>query len=205
VEIRVLIDTDAFCKLAISGLLSDALAILNVNTSQCGRLPALPYMLRKGALPRIYGAEACSGIVDFAMGVASITDPDPEWIDRLLQVPDIEVGEAQLFAFAAANSLMVITGDKRSLQALKNIDIYIDALAGRIVVLEALLLILCNQLGQDELRNRIGGIIESDKMLKICFSSENSDLRQGLESYYRDIVCSVQPLLLWDPQIREGT
>jgi hypothetical protein len=87
VEIRVLIDTDAFCKLAICDLVSDALAILNINISQCGRLPALPYMLRKGALPRIYGAEACSRIVDFAMDLVSIADPDPEWLDRLLQVP----------------------------------------------------------------------------------------------------------------------
>jgi hypothetical protein len=161
-------------------------------------------MLRKGALPRIYGAEACSGVFDVAMRIPSISDPDPEWLDWLLQVPGIDIGEAQLFAFAAANSLIVITGDKRSLQALKNIDKYTDAMAGRIVVLEALLLALFNRIGPDELRIGVGRIIESDRMLKICFSPDNSDLPQGMESYFRDTVNSVHPLILWDPQVGEG-
>ena len=44
---RLLIDSDAFCKLAASGLLSDAAALFN---GECGRLPALPHMLRRGQL-----------------------------------------------------------------------------------------------------------------------------------------------------------
>ena len=40
---QLAVDTDAFCKLGVSGLLDDALAVLGVARDDCGRLPALPY------------------------------------------------------------------------------------------------------------------------------------------------------------------
>ena len=45
---RLLLDTDAFCILAASGLLHDAVDLLGMDLAVCGRLPALPHMLRKG-------------------------------------------------------------------------------------------------------------------------------------------------------------
>lgn len=47
---RLLLDTDAFCKLGAAGVFDDALSLLGLSVSDCGRLPALPYMLRKGSL-----------------------------------------------------------------------------------------------------------------------------------------------------------
>jgi hypothetical protein len=194
VEIRVLIDTDAFCKLATGELLGDALTILNVDIGQCGRLAALPYMLRKGVLPRIYGVERCSKLVDLAKSINIIPDPDPVWLDRLLLVPDIDIGEAQLFAFVAANSLLMVTGDKRALQALKDIAEYREAIAGRIIALEALLLALCDRLGPGEVRRRLDPVIASDMTVKVCFSPENRNPREALNSYYLDLVAKVRPL-----------
>jgi len=49
---RLLVDSDAFCKLAASDLLSDAAMLFDAELPDCGRLPALPYMLRRGGLPR---------------------------------------------------------------------------------------------------------------------------------------------------------
>src|SRR5688572_31331079 len=55
---RLLIDSDAFCKLAICELLDDAAAVLGASSAECGRLPALAFMLRKGNLRRKLGAKA---------------------------------------------------------------------------------------------------------------------------------------------------
>lgn len=39
-EMRVLLDTDAFCKLAAGRVIEDAVQLLGVGVSECGRLPA---------------------------------------------------------------------------------------------------------------------------------------------------------------------
>lgn len=200
--IRVLVDSDAFCRLASGDLFNDALAILGTTVHECGCLPALPYMLRRGSLPKTYGPETCANLVDLAESIDCVSDPDPLWLERVALIPEIDVGEAQLFAFAAANSLMVVTGDRRALRALKDIAGYADALAGRIIAMEALLWVLCDRLGHAEVRRRLGGLTATDVTLKICFSADNRDPRGALESYYRDLAAEVRPLLLWEPQIR---
>lgn len=52
---KLLIDNDAFCKIGTGGLLLESLALLGVDLASCGRLPSLPYMLRRGRLPKQYG------------------------------------------------------------------------------------------------------------------------------------------------------
>jgi hypothetical protein len=47
---RVLLDTDAFCKLAVAEVLHDTLGLLGAEPGDCGRLAALPYMLQRGGL-----------------------------------------------------------------------------------------------------------------------------------------------------------
>ena len=195
---RLLLDSDVFCKLGVGKLLDDTLVVLGAGIGDCGRLPALPYMLRKGRLPKTYGAEACLGLVAVAKKMKPIPAPQATWLDRLTSVQAIDAGEAQLFALAAQDSLIVATGDKRALLALKDIDGYPAALAGRIVVLEAILLALCARLGPAEVRRRLGSLTASDATLKVCFSASNPDPRTGLESYYRSLVDEVRPLRLWE-------
>lgn len=198
---RLLVDSDAFCKLGVGGLLSDALAVLGVDVSDCGRLSALPYMLRRGKLTRTYGAKACAELLPVAERMQSIPAPDPMWLDRLVLVPTINPGEALLFALAAQSGLIVVTGDKISLRALKDIEGYPEALSGRIVVLEAILLTLCIRLGHTEVRHRLNVLIPKDRTLQVCFSNSNSDPCRALESYYRNLVAEVDPLRLWEPQV----
>jgi len=198
---RLLVDSDVFCKLGVGGLFGEALAVLGVDIGDCSRLPALPHMLRRGKLIRNYGADACAALLPVAYGMQIIPAPDPIWLDRIVSVPTINPGEAQLFAVAAQAGVIVITGDKRSLLALKDIDGYPEALAGRIVVLEAILLALCNRLGHEEVRRRLSSLTGKDRILQVCFSVGNSDPRSALESYYRDLVAEVYPLRLWEPAV----
>jgi hypothetical protein len=72
---KLLVDTDAFCKLAVSGLLLDAVSLLGADLTECGRLPALPYMLRKGRLRRAFGPEACDALIPLTDKAPVVVQP----------------------------------------------------------------------------------------------------------------------------------
>jgi len=195
---KLLIDNDAFCKLGTGGLLLESLALLGVDLASCGRLPSLPYMLRRGRLPKHYGQDACDSLIGLAEAIPLLPAIDVQWLDLLAGIPEIDAGEVQLFAAAAQHKLLVMTGDKRALKALKNIPAFAPALAKRIIVLEPLLYVLCMQLGDEVVRQRLGATIEADKILMICFSSTNQSPRTGLISYSKSLATDIHPLLLWD-------
>lgn len=198
---RYLVDTDAFCKLAVGGVLNDAVRLLGADLNECGRLPALPYMLRKGQqLRQVFGPSACDALIPIANSVPVLTEPSAVWLDKLTPIKAIDPGEAWIFAAAAERSLTVVSGDKRALRALKDVGDFQSALTGRIVVLEAILISLCNDLGPDEVRQRVQPLTACDKAVKICFSDSASDPREDLLSYFNDLARQVAPLILWDPR-----
>ncbi|MDA1348447.1 MAG: hypothetical protein O3A47_06220 [Chloroflexi bacterium] len=73
-------------------------------------------------------------------------------MDKLTPIQAIDPGEAQILAAAAEAGLLVISGDKRALRALREVEGFPDALAGRIVVMEAILVSLCDRLGPESVR-----------------------------------------------------
>jgi hypothetical protein len=196
---RLLLDTDAFCILAASGLLHDAVDLLGMDLAVCGRLPALPHMLRKGRLRRSFGDDVCDTLILIAHRIPKLEPPSDAWLDRLTLVYAIDPGEAQLFAAAAERGMMVISGDKRALGALKDVEEFVGALAGRIVVMEAMLLALCDRLGTEKVRRRVEPVMAVDTVVRVCFSSGNPNPAEALLSYYRDAVAAVAPLVLWEP------
>lgn len=196
---RLLIDSDAFCKLAIGGVLDDAVRVLGEDLSNCGRLAALPHMLRRGKLRRTFGPDACDAVIDLTANVPVIGSPSEVWLDKLTPVDAIDPGEAQIFAAAAESGLIVVSGDKRALQALKTVAGFADALPGRIVVLEAIVIALCDDIGLSEIRTRMQPLIALDKVIQVCFSQGNENPREGLVSYYRDLAAELSPLILWNP------
>ena len=200
---RLLLDTDAFCKLAIGNLLTDSLRALGTEPSECRRLPALPKMLLRGSLRRSYGAQECDRVLPVADSIAIIPATGAAWLDRLAKIDNIDPGEALLFAAAAEGGLVVLTSDKRALRALKRVPGLPEALEHRIVVLEAILMVLCDQLGATVVRDRLGPLASSDKTLQVCFSVGNPNSRSALGSYFRSLAAEVHPLLLWEPP-KEG-
>lgn len=201
---KLLIDTDAFCKLAIAGLLREGVEVLGAELRECERLPALPPMLRRGTLRRRFGAEACESMLRIAAQLRSLPEPAPEWLDPLAPVQAIDPGEALILAAAAESGAMVVSGDKRALEALKDLEAHRDALAGRIVVLEALLLRLCRDLGTDVVRQRVRPLEALDRVVRVCFSSQGSEPEEGLLSYFKNLQKAVSPLTLWDPDTGAG-
>lgn len=200
---RLLIDTDAFYKLAVGNILDDAIGLFVTDLRCCGRLPALSYMLRKGRLRQKLGEQLCDHLIPMVESIPALPQPEAIWLDKLASVQAIDPGEAQIYALAAANETMVLSGDKRALRALKDIPEYVGALSGRIVVLEAVLIALCDGLGAAEVERRIQPLVAHDKMVQICFSSENFSPREALDSYYRSLSAELEPLVLWNPCLGE--
>jgi hypothetical protein len=197
--VSLLIDTDAFCILAAGQLLDDAMGLFGADLSGCARLPALPHMLRRGGLRKKYGDRISDHLIPIADSIPILDQPEAQWLDMLTPVQYIDPGEAQLFALAAEKRLVVITGDKRALRALKDVPGFADALAGRIVVLEAILIALCARIGSAVVSARVQPLIAHDSMIRVCFSPSNPDLKAALLSYYQSLEIELDPLVLWHP------
>lgn len=198
--IKLLIDTDIFCKLGVAGLIREAINIFGATPQQCGRLPALPYMLKKGRLSKRYGESACEILQPIAGSMPTMPQPGNKWVEKLIGIEAIDTGEIQLLAAAAEYNSILLTGDKRALQALKGLPDFTQALDGKIAILEAILLVLCKQIGTEEVRRRILPLTTSDKMTEICFSQGNHDPTQCLQSYYERLAGDLTPLNLWEPK-----
>ncbi|MCA9627893.1 MAG: hypothetical protein KC766_09510 [Myxococcales bacterium] len=197
---KLLVDTDAFCKLQMAGLLDEAVGLLAAGLHECGRLPALPHMLRRGRLRRLFGADVCDAMIPVADAVPVMHQPNVTWLDKLAPIEAIDPGEAQIFAAAAEAGLIVLSGDKRALRALKGVDGFADALAGRVVVLEAILLALCDHLGLDAIRQRVAPLAVADQAVRVCFSVGNADPAAALRSYLGALQTEAHPLVLWKPR-----
>lgn len=196
----LLIDTDAFCKLSVAGLLHEAVEFFGAELHECFRLPALPHMLNRGKLVRKFGSEACRAMLTDATVMPLLPKPSDSWLELLTPINAIDPGEAQIIAAAAAEpALMILTGDKRALLALKNVVGAADVFSGRIVTLEAILLALCDSLGGEEVRRRVAALMSLDVMVSICFSETNQDPKSCLLSYYDDLVTKLGALIPWNP------
>ena len=200
---RLLVDTDAYCKLGVAGLFTDAIRALGVQVAECGRLAALPYMLRRGRLRNKYGDGAADALIRLAGVMPLAIQPSAEWLDPLTAVDSIDPGEAQLLAASAESGLLLLTGDKRGLYGVRDISGYAEALDGHVVILEAILAELCMQLGTEAIRSRIRPLAEVDLAIGVCFSDLNSSPLVGLLSYYEELALNLGSLKLWRPSSRE--
>lgn len=196
---KLLVDTDIFCKLAIAGILADAMRAFGSEIGECARLAALPYMLSRGRLRTCYTPAVCDELVVIARTMRPLKDPGGELLDVFTRNGDIDPGEAQLFAAAVGHDVLVLTGDKRAVRAVAKIGQVGGSLGGRIVAFEAVLLALVNVLGVDVVRERVQVIRDYDHVVRVCMSPENANPVEALTSYYRHLAAEVHPLELWSP------
>jgi hypothetical protein len=197
---KLLFDTDTFCKLGIASLLEDAARLFHATLQECGRLYALSFMLRKGGLRKLYGGPACDELIPVANALPVMPDPSVVWLEKLTAIESIDPGEAQIFCVAAEQGQPFLSGDKRALKALKGIGDFVPVLGGRVVAMEAVLLALCDSIGQEEIRQRVAPLAAVDRMVEVCFSSGNQDPSTALLSYYRALEGELAPLRLWNPR-----
>ena len=197
---RLLLDTDAFCKLGAAGLLQSVSRVLSIEWSDCLRLPALTQMLQRGRLFKNLGVAICADLLPLAHTLGTVPPAPAVWLNQLTGLPDVDPGEAHLFAHVAACDDILITADKRALRAVKNMPGVVSALAGKIVLPEAALLALCVQRGDDHVRTAMAPVLALDTMFRTCFSPGNLAPRDGLSSYLHSAVLELSPLVLWSPK-----
>ena len=97
---RLLVDSDIFCKLGLTGLLEPAVAIFDVALGDSACLPALPHMLRRGKLPKLFGTAECEALIPLAEKLSAMPIVTAS-LDRLANVDRIDVGEAHIFSAVA--------------------------------------------------------------------------------------------------------
>lgn len=198
-QLPLLVDSDAFCKLATANLLDATLALLGVDLAKCARLPALPYMLQRGALYRQYGDAQAEQLRKLSLAVPEMPEAETQWLDVFANVPSIDPGEAQIFALAAERGLRVLTGDKRALRAVSALPGVQAKLDGNVVTIEAVLLGLSGKMSETDLRYCGNVLANYDRMAKVVFGSANSSLVEALGSYLGSLDQETSPMKLWHP------
>lgn len=201
---RLLLDNDALCKLGLGGVLKEAAALFGAKLSDCGRLPALPYMLKKGRMNITLGPDAVNILVPLVESISEVPTSGDAWLDRLVPLPDVDPGEAQLLALAAGSSVPLISGDKRALAAVKGIPELATALRGHIAPVEAVLFALCDKIGAEALRGKMRSVTALDKMMAVVFSPGNDSVQGALASYVKNAEEELAPLVLWRPAPGSG-
>jgi hypothetical protein len=196
---QLLIDSDAFCKLAAANLLDDALALLGLTSAQCARLPSLPHMLRRGRLRKTLGDTVANALDPIAQSITAMDEPSEAWLEPLVENPAIDVGEAQIYALAAEHELLALTGDRRSVVEVSKVPQVRQRLDGRVVTLEAVLLGLAGTMAEADLRSGGSLLAQYDSMARAVFKSPRSSLKEGLESYLGDLQREAGSMALWRP------
>jgi hypothetical protein len=197
---RLLVDTDAFCIFAAASLLESVAEILGVDIANCQRLPALPHMLDRGNLRRKLGDELADQLKPRAASLSVVSDAPSHWLDQLVGISGIDAGEAQLFALAAESEILVLTGDRRALRALKDVPRVVEALKSKVVIPTAALFGLCSAIGEEELRRKMEPALHLDRVLEVCFSKNNLEPLKAVVSYLRADCSELAPLAVWRPQ-----
>jgi len=185
--------------------MEEAIHILGFERGNCRRLPALPHMLRKGTIFKRYGGPTCAAILPSVMSIEAVSNANPEVLDRLIGLPLVDPGEARLLALVVSNGDCIFTGDKRSLKTIKDLPDITQAVNGRIVILETLLMAMCDEHGPEWLRERIQPLRAHDRVVGVCFAEATTNPRAALRSYLDSVKAELAPLVLWGHEARGTT
>jgi len=198
----ILIDNDALLKLARYGLFDETIAMFEYlfgsSSIDVYILPTAKYVL----LPtrnrlRICQDEESAARLEAFFRTCKLLDArsaDPDMLDLLNDVQNIDPGEAILLAISATNrNTLLITGDKRSLAALCSHDSVTqvsEALAGRVFSMEVLFLYLIND-EFSHIQKCVRDKLDVDKALSIVFGmtipASFDSVQEGLTSYIRHL------------------
>ena len=200
----LLLDSDVFVLLAGAGLLPSLIVGTGYDLETTRRLDPLPYMLRGGSMVGRYPQGVRQKALAWCAEIPAVEEaPDPELIDQLTTIQDVDPGEAFLFALVAEmDHALLVTGDKRACRAIqRSVDLreLKARLAGKVLCLEAVLQLLLEQLGYAELVDALNPVREYNQTLRILLSqgalTPETSFRDGLESYLADLAAQADDLL----------
>lgn len=202
----LLIDADALSKLAHWNLLAEVVHATNAEWSQSATFGSLLHRSRRsiekpdGKLFR--SAEAAGRAVSALKMMLPLPEVNASELSWVQGVSAIDPGEALLIAVARREaSARILTGDKRALRALANLERSVwMPVAGKVILVEQVLLSCLNRHGIEWLRERVCPAFDFDKTVEIVMGSRcdtpTEAVRDGLTSYIREIRDIVAPSLI---------
>jgi hypothetical protein len=194
----ILIDNDALLKLARYGLLDEVVALFGCSPTDVCVLASAKYSLlpAKNRLRFCEDEESTARLEAFLRTSKPLDaqSADPDLLDVLNAIQNIDAGEALLLAVGATNrDTLVITGDKHSLAALcshASVTHVSNAVAGRVVSMEVLFSILVERQFA-HVQKCVRSKPNVDKALSIAFGvttpADVNSVREGLNSYIRHL------------------
>ena len=204
-----LTDNDIVLKLAACDLLNEAVTALDVALTEIQTIESLHYQLRKPnkAWVNRYGQTAIDRAAAFIKSIGTITSVDLDEQKLLSTQPDIDMGEATLFAASHKMSDYIIaTGDKRCLQSLAaslTCKPITTRLRGKIICFEQIVLRTIDRHGFELVKSKVILALDCDTALKAAFGSGTeanyANATDALKSYIRDLRKRTGGLLLAAP------
>ncbi len=201
-------DSDIFVLFAGAGLIPELVSVAGFELAEARRLQPLPHMLRKGPLARKYPPGIRQKAEAWCAEIPTISQaPSPTLVDQLIEIQDVDAGEAILFALVAeTNGALLTSGDKRACRALSNaegLEAVRALLRGKVVSLEAALRLLLERIGYPTLTEALTMVREYNQTLRVILSqgelTSETAFRDGLDSYSRDLHSQAGDLLFVPP------
>jgi len=199
-------DTDILLKLSALDLVQETLQLLQLSEQDVYLLPSATHYLRKADKRLIYrygkeGVERAQKLAQQAKFVGFHLEKSE--LELLSSVPDIDTGEALLYASTyALQEFWLLTGDKRSLTALAaspNCQPIAARLSGKVICLEQVVIHSLSSYPFEILRSKIVPARECDTAVKVAFGSGNqTDLSHAigaLDAYISELRAKTGNLL----------
>ena len=173
-------DTDILLKLSALDLVQETLQLLQLSEQDVYLLPSATHYLRKADKRLIYrygkeGVERAQKLAQQAKFVGFHLEKSE--LELLSSVPDIDTGEALLYASTyALQEFWLLTGDKRSLTALAaspNCQPIAARLSGKVICLEQVVIHSLSSYPFEILLSKIVPARECDTAVKVAFGSGN--------------------------------
>jgi hypothetical protein len=210
----ILFDNDALSLLAASGLLSRTLAVLSMSRAEAYRLESLTHMVRRKRIGRLWTDDVRDAALHELQTIQVWRhQPGADLLQRLVDVYDVDQGEAVIFGSGAElSSLLMVSGDKRSMRALCEApelrDIR-DSIAGRVVCLESLLHALIDSHGAATIGQAFQPVSSHHVTLRVVFTKTNMadevQCHLAIDSYLRELKGWVGADFLREPAHRGRT
>lgn len=205
----ILVDVDVALKACIYRS-----EVAFIASTTLGQPPALLAISRFTLRSRLRAArnlvdpESTAEAIDNLIANTTLIEPTEEEIEMAADFEEeaiqhsleLDTGESQLLAILLRrDSPLLLTGDKRAIQAIHNLGI--RGIDRRLACLEQLVATILVRCGCQKLRERVCGEPRADSAVTYCFACSASnvtekDIRAGLASYVNYLRKSTAALLI---------
>ncbi len=203
---KLLVDVDAVAKLANWQVLLESPSVLGCSVSDCATVTSLRFRAmsstKKADGKLFQNTEAATLALQAIEKMGALAEIDDSALVEFENINGIDPGEALLFSEVISHPhVYVLTGDKRALRSLSALPESTRVqLAGRVILIEQVLLRLLDVHGLAWLRERVCPAKQLDKAVNAimgsrCDAGEQS-VRDGMASYIREIAVLYDPSLL---------